>query len=320
VKPGPFAAIDIGTNTLRLLIAEIQFDAQINNYTIREKYSERIITRLGQGIAQNGLIPEQAIKRNISVLKQFSDIIAQHRVRKTAVVATHALRDAGNSYEFLRKSKEMTGLEIEVISGEDEAKKTATGMLIGISIPETALMVDIGGGSTELIFAKQGKPEIIHSMNLGVVYLADKFMKNDPPMQRDLDYMAEKISMNITAKARHIITSFSNDTIFIGTAGTVTSLAALSQKLTRFEHNKIHNTKISRDTIQKIFSHIALITAKERARHIPFEPTRLDIIVPGILILLKLMEAFSFQEVLVSNYGLREGVLVELYEKDNLKT
>lgn len=320
MKTKPLAAIDIGTNTFRLLIAKVKPEVHKNNYNIKEIYSERIITRLGQGISESGSIKKGAITRSIIVLKKFSDIISHHHVYKTSAVATGALRDAKNSDEFLKKVKETTGLEIEIISGEEEAKKTASGMPIGITPPKTALMVDIGGGSTELIFTRLRKPLLAHSLNLGVVYLADRYMKNDPPLNKDLNKMGNKISQKIMPVAKSFTKLFSKDTAFIGTAGTVTTLAAITQHLAKFDHSKIHNSKIPLEKVRGIFSVISTITAKERIKYHPFEPARLDIIVPGTLILLKLMEAFGFKEIIVSNYGLREGVLLDLYEKIIQKT
>jgi len=339
VKNKPLAAIDIGTNTFRLLIAEVLPDARKkNNYNIKEICSERIITRLGEGIPESGLIKKEAVAKGITALKKFRDTISRHNVYKISVIATSALREAKNRDEFLKKAKEATGLDIEIISGKEEARKTSLGMLLGIPMPKTALMADIGGGSTELIFIRQRKSELVHSLNLGVVYLADKYMKNDPPLKKDLGHMDRHISKEIGTIVRpfsELIThnshlgespevtklpglaqrSGAGKTVFVGTAGTVTTLSAISQSLTKFEHSRIHNSRIRIEKIKTIFSNISTITAKKRVKYHPFEPERLDIIVPGTLILLKIMEIFGFKEVIVSNYGLREGILLELYRK-----
>ena len=323
MKNKPLAAIDIGTNTFRLLIAKVLRDAhKKNNYNINEICSERIITRIGEGIHESGLIKKEAITKGITALKKFSDTISRHNVYKISVIATSALREAKNRDEFLKKAKEATGLDIEIISGEEEARKTSLGMLLGITIPKTALMADIGGGSTELIFIGQRKPELVHSLNLGVVYLADKYMKNDPPLKKDLGQMDRHISKEIGTIVRPYLKLKTQNlklkTVFVGTAGTVTTLSAISQHLTKFEHNQIHNSKLTIEEIRNIFSKISTITAKERVKYHPFEPERLDIIVPGTIILLKILETFGFREVIVSNYGLREGILLDLYEKMNL--
>jgi exopolyphosphatase/guanosine-5'-triphosphate,3'-diphosphate pyrophosphatase len=323
VKNKPFAAIDIGTNTFRLLIAVVRHDLRKDIYSLNTIFSERVIIRLGAGISRNGLLRKEAINKSVKALVKFSNILSQYKVHKTSVVATSALREAKNSDEFLKKAKAITGLDIKIISGKEEARKSASGMLIDISTPDTALMADIGGGSTELIFSRHGNASCVHSLDLGVVYLADKYMRHDPPLKEDLIKMERYISQEIKKIGKHYLKLISHDarkkTLFIGTAGTVTTLAAMSNKLRIFEHKKIHNTKITRRKVKNIFSAIAPISSRERAKFIPFEPSRLDIIVPGTLILLKLMEFFNFKEITVSNYGLREGVLIDLYRKNEKK-
>ena len=323
MKDKTFAAIDIGTNTFRLLIANVRFNPRKDLYSINEIFSERVITRLGAGISRNGLLRKEAITKSLTVLGKFSDILSRYEVHKISAVATSALREAKNSDEFLKKTKAATGLNIKIISGEDEAKKTASGMLMDIPAPDTALMADIGGGSTELIFSRHGKPSFVHSLNLGVVYLADRYMKHDPPLKEDLIQMERYISQEIRKIVKPYLKLITHNsklkTVFIGTAGTITTLAAVAKKLKIFEHKKIHHAILTRRKVENIFSAISGISSRERAEFIPFEPSRLDIIVPGTLILLKLMEIFNFKEITVSNYGLREGILIELYNKNEKK-
>ncbi|MBI5741773.1 MAG: Ppx/GppA family phosphatase [Nitrospirae bacterium] len=315
MKDKALAAIDMGTNTFRLLIADVRFNPGRGAWSIREIFSERIITRLGGGLSRGGLLKREAMTRSLSALEKFASVLPQYDINKVSAVATSALREAGNSGEFLTKVKQSTGLSIRIISGEEEAKKTATGMLIGIKIPETALMVDIGGGSTELIFALRGRPLLVQSLKLGVVYLAGKYMRKDPPSMQDLGRMNDEIIREIMQAAGRFIKRLNDTSLFIGTAGTVTSLSAIAGGLTEFEHRKIHRSRLTREKVNNIYSDISRITARERGEFIPFESSRLDIIVPGTLILLRLMEIFGFREITVSNYGLREGILVDLCRK-----
>ncbi|MBI4653808.1 MAG: Ppx/GppA family phosphatase [Nitrospirae bacterium] len=317
MKTKPLASIDIGTNTFRLLIAEVKPDPKRNNYSIKEIHSERIITRLGEGIPEDGLIKKEAINRGIAVLKKFSNIISHHYVYKTSAIATSALRDAKNSSEFLKKVKDATGLEIEIISGEEEARKTALGMLIDISPPKTALLIDIGGGSTELIFIREKEPVLVQSLNLGVVYLAERYMRHDPPTREDIKLMEDEIFRKLASVFKTVTEYFTGEQVFIGTAGTITTLAAMVQGLGGFEREKIHNYRMSIDSIKEIFSDISTASAKEKAKYPALEPARFDIIVPGTLILIKIMEILGFKEITVSDYGLREGILLELYNKSN---
>jgi len=314
VKNRTLASIDIGTNTFRLLIAEIHSQDTLNNYSIKEICSERIVTRIGEGLQETGALRRTAMERSIETLQKFRNIISRHNVYRTSTVATSALRDAKNSSYFLQEVKDKTGFEIEIISGEKEAEITASGMLIDMVKPQNAFMIDIGGGSTELIVIRNSQPLIKQSLHLGVVYLAGTYMKHDPPLEEDLNRMNDEITRQIASCAASFKEVFSEETVLIGTAGSVTTLATVAQNLSSFDHKRIHNYKLSLEKIKSIFSDIATIPSQERADYIPFEPERLDIIVPGTLILLKLMEMFAFDEMTVSNYGLREGILINLYK------
>ncbi|MBI4849429.1 MAG: Ppx/GppA family phosphatase [Nitrospirae bacterium] len=321
MKNKPLAAIDIGTNTCRLLIANVHFDPKKKTYCIKELFSDRIIARLGEGLHKNKRLNKQAMTRGLKALRKFSDTLSEYNVTEISAVATSALREAKNRNDFLAKVKEASGLDIKIISGEEEARITALGMLTDFAIPKAALLVDIGGGSTELIFAKNGKHLSVHSLNLGVVNLAGRYMKDDPPSQEDLikmdSHISRKIRSNVNTYLKLIDHHSKLKTAFIGTAGTITALAAITKKVKKFEHKKIHGTRITREKVKNIFNNISAVTSKERAKYLPFEPSRLDIIVPGTLILLKLMETFDFREITVSNHGLKEGILIELYKKIN---
>ena len=308
------AAIDIGTNTFRLLIAAVSPGQGKDTISFREIQSERIITRLGEGLSEYGLLRKEAMERGIDALRQFSGVIAEHKVEKVLAIATSALRNAGNSAEFIRNIKDSTGIRIEIITGEKEAELTAAGMLIDLETPASSLMLDIGGGSTELIFTSADGPLNVQSLDLGVVYLAEKHMKSDPPSPADLKHLEKEISDKLE-NVRDLFTNLiTRETILIGTAGTITALAAALQRLEKYEHDRVHNFRMSITDIKKIYLEMINMTTADRSQFLPFEPSRLDIIVPGTLILLRLMSIFGFNEILVSNYGLREGILVKLYE------
>jgi exopolyphosphatase/guanosine-5'-triphosphate,3'-diphosphate pyrophosphatase len=153
------------------------------------------------------------------------------------------------------------------------------------------------------------------SLDLGVVYLANKYMREDPPLSSDLSGMDKEISRTIQPAINSFREFIKSDPTLIGTAGTVTTLSAVSQNLKCFDHNMIHKSNLSIDKVNAIYSDISVISSKKRAAYIPYERERLDIIVPGTLILLKLMEAFKFNTLNVSNYGLREGILIELFKE-----
>ena len=307
------SAIDIGTNTFRLLIAAVSPGQWDESIAFREIHSERIITRLGEGLSKDRLLKKEAMERGIDALRQFSKLITEHRSEKVLAVATSALRNARNSAEFIMSAKDSTGIEIEIISGEKEAELTASGMLIDINRPGSCLMVDIGGGSTELIFTGTNTRQTLQSLDLGVVSLAEKYMKSDPPSNTDLELLRQEISDKIETVRELFKNMITPETLFMGTAGTITALAASIQRLAKYDPDKIHKYKMNIGHIKDIFTNISGITTVERNKFLRFEPSRLDIIVPGTLILLKLMSVFRFNEIVVSNNGLREGILAELY-------
>jgi exopolyphosphatase/guanosine-5'-triphosphate,3'-diphosphate pyrophosphatase len=326
MKNRRLASIDIGTNTLRILIAKVRFDAAGRNYSFTEIYSDRIITRLGEGIHENRLLTQLSIDRSIAALIKFSECMKRYKVEKSCAIATSALREADNSDVFLNRANEESGIQIRVVSGKEEARIAASGMLLDIHIGDTALLTDIGGGSTELIYIKatnnghhmpdiERRPVKVRSINLGVVYLAGKYMISDPPDRNDLLAMDSEVSNRISSFAAPFKQLPLAGTSFVGSAGTVTTLAAIAKGLTVFDHGKIHDSTLTLKKIKYIYSEISVISSRNRAKFIPFEPARLDIIVPGTLILLRLMETFGFDAVNVSNYGLREGILIELFNE-----
>lgn len=318
MKTKSLAGIDIGTNTFRLLIAEVYPVRKLGG-SLKEIHSERIITRLGEGVSETNLLKEEAIDKSISALKEFKKIISGHQVDALAVVGTSALRDAGNSLTFLERAKEESGIDIKIISEEEEARLTSLGMMMDIAVPESALLVDVGGGSTEFIFVKENEPLSIHSLNLGVVYLTDKHMKNDPPAEEEI----KRMDIEISKKLISIETwkeFLSKETAFIGTAGTITTLSAMVQDLNSFKHNRIHNSRILFNSVKDIFSEISKTSTRQRAEKYPvLESPRLNIIVPGTLILLKIMMTFGFREVIVSDNGLREGIILDLYKTHEIE-
>ena len=313
-----YAAIDIGTNTFRLFIAQVRRNPDTGRTIIEEVYSERIITRIGEGIAWDRRITDEAMKRALDALTKFSIIIDKYGSLQTAAVATSAVREASNSDVFIRKAEQSSGIHIKTITGEEEARIAVSGMLSDIDIPVSAVMIDIGGGSTEISAAENGLHNHVESIPMGVVYLASKYMQHDPPLPQHLRSMDQEITDTLSSAANRFAKYRSEDSVLMGTAGTITTLSAVHQKLAAFEHHKIHKSLLQINTIQDIYSMISQVTMKERSKYIPFEPARLDIIVPGTLILLRLMNTFGFREITVSNYGLREGIILDMARKQGL--
>ncbi len=309
MKSKTLAAIDIGTNTFKLLIAEISKDG------LKEVYSERIITRLGSGVSINNTLNEVAMENGLAALSKFRSVISNFQIDAISAVGTSALREAINSDLFLTKAKIQAGFDIRIISEKEEAIMTSIGMLMDLSTSETYLLIDIGGGSTEFIFIKAGTIISTHSLCLGVMYYADKYMKHDPLHQTDITSMNRNI-VEAVENVKLVKKEFSGASVLVGTGGTVTTLSAIAQGLEYFNRDKIHNYHLSLDKVGGISSDISYVSSVERAGKYPIlEPSRLDIIVPGTLILKTIMVTFGFKEVIVSDNGLRKGLFIDLYRR-----
>lgn len=309
MKPMLLAGIDIGTNTFRLLIGEV------SDTKIKEVFSERIVTRLGEGILRTGLLKKEAMDRGISALTNFRNALSRFGVETVSAVGTGALREAKNRDDFISAAG-TTGIDVRIISDIEEARITSLGIMTDIDIPDSALLLDIGGGSTELIITEKGEIKLSRSIDLGALYLSDIYMNDDPPASGDLKTMTDDIFLNFKDVLKPVMICLPDNTELIGTAGTITALSAMVQNLEEFEHDRIHNTVVSLEEIEGIFTEISTITGKERLKRYPvLGEERINIIVPGILILLIIMKDLGFKEINVSDNGLREGILIDLYSK-----
>ncbi|MBI2878075.1 MAG: Ppx/GppA family phosphatase [Candidatus Tectomicrobia bacterium] len=303
-------AIDIGTNALRLLVAEMEAGRGLKSL-----HRERRITRLGAGLDQSGRLSPPAMERTLQVLEDFSRKLAQFRANHVVAAATSAVREARNGSEFLAQVQAATGLQVEVISGEEEARRTLLGVMFDLSPrPPFSLVLDIGGGSTEFIYAEEGCPRVLLSTSLGVVRLAERHPLSDPPASQELASLRREIEAGIQAVRAAI--SVRALPVLIGTAGTATTLAGMDLGLDRYDPARIHLHSLTRERVREIFEQLASQTLEER-RQIPFlERGREDIIVPGTAVLLLTMEGFGLDRVIVSEAGLKEGLLLHLLEKE----
>lgn len=309
------AGIDIGTNTLRLLVAET------GPNSFRELYSDRKITRLGQDLDRTGRLSPDAGKRSLNALLDFAESIRRHAALHVAAVGTSALRNASNSLEYIAEVKSKTNLSISIITGEEEARLTLLGVAQALKEHgsrkadplESALVVDIGGGSTELIVTRPKQPPFVTSLPLGAVYLTERFIKHDPPLPEEMESMRRMVRETLDRQCAGIQPG--TDAVFVGTAGTITTLASIDQCLAVYDPDKINGHRMAKETIDGIVRKLTASTLKER-RAIPgLEHGREDIILSGAVITQEIMDRFGFAMMVVSDWGLREGVVLDLYEK-----
>jgi exopolyphosphatase / guanosine-5'-triphosphate,3'-diphosphate pyrophosphatase len=311
-RPMRLAGVDIGTLTSRLLIADLSPDGRL-----REVRSERRILRLGEGVDQAKRLSIAAMDRVLQCLKEWRELIDAAHVDATTVVATSAVRDAVNRDEFLNRVKSEAGFEVELISGEEEARRTMLGIRSGL--PQgvnDVLALDIGGGSTEFILDRPGENPIVCSINIGVVRLCERTLRHDPPTEEEIrqarDWV-ERETKTAVAGMGHYQTA-----TFVGTAGTVTSLAAMAQKLSTYEPARIHNYRLELKTIQEL-GQILLSRKKADRVGLPgLEKGREEVIAAGAIIIRTVMETLGMSNVLVSDLGLREGVLLDLLKRGSV--
>jgi exopolyphosphatase/guanosine-5'-triphosphate,3'-diphosphate pyrophosphatase len=300
------AGIDIGTLTCRLLIADLA-----PGRPLEKLRSARRILRLGEGVDQTRQLTPAAMERVIHCLQEWRDIINSHYVEAVAVVATSAVRDASNRDEFLGRVQREAGFEVEVISGEEEARRTLLGIRSGLPAGVTDILaLDIGGGSTEFILDRSGQKPVVRSIDIGVVRLCERVLRHDPPTDEEVRQAREWV-MRETIAAVADMGEYRRAT-FVGTAGTITSLAAMAQRLSTYEPARIHNYRLKLETIREL-EHTLLSRTKAERMGLPgLEQNREEVIAAGAILIRTIMETLGMATVLVSDFGLREGVLIDL--------
>ncbi|MBI4690081.1 MAG: Ppx/GppA family phosphatase [Nitrospirae bacterium] len=305
----PLASIDVGSNTLRLLIGIVEGNK------ITRLRCEMVTTRLAAGLNSSRLLKAENMEKSISVLKEFSNLMSEHNASHLKAIGTSAMREAKNSEEFIGRVLSGTGIKIEVISGREEAELTAKGVLSDLPKTASSFIIDIGGGSTEWILCEDSSIIEMGTIPVGVVKLLESHIISDPPSKSDLlsinGYLG-KILNRLKAKVGHLV---SIDTVLIGTAGTITTLASIDLGIDAYSHEKIHRYNISLRRLYDISEKLISLSCSDRKNLKGLEPERADLIIPGILFTIKIMETFGFNSILVSDNGLLEGALLRLSEE-----
>jgi len=249
--------------------------------------------------------------RVIQCLQEWRELIDASHVDATAAVATSAVRDAANRDEFLDRVKYEAGFEVELISGEEEARRTMLGIRSGLSHEVTdVLALDIGGGSTEFILDRSGQKPVVRSIDIGVVRICERLLHHDPPTDDEVREAREWVARETKAAVADM--DHYQTATFVGTAGTITSLAAMAQKLSTYEPARIHNYQLELTTIQEIEQMLLSRKQADRAVLPGLEKGREEVLVAGTIIIRTIMETLGLSSLLVSDLGLREGVLIDL--------
>lgn len=296
--PRRFAAIDIGTNSLLLLVAERDASGR---FTAVEEALEMV--RLGEGVDQSGRIGERAMREAVDAARNFADRARSLGAEEIAMVATSAARDAKNGEELLAGLRRATGVEAEILSGQEEAELSYRS--VAMDFGEGPLWaLDIGGGSTELILGERGKVRLSRSFDLGAVRLTERYISADPPSAEELGCIEKEAT-----KAFAQLGVPEPGATLVGIAGTVTTLAAIHLGLDAYDGSLVHGQRMGLDEVRRLEARLAAIPLAERLRIPGLPAKRADVIVAGALILRVAMERLGFSEVVVSDRGVRWGLL-----------
>ncbi len=297
------ASIDIGTHTTRLLIAYLKEGRLIPVLT------KRTVTKLGFYL-KKGQMTSEGIEKLVKVLKEYKKDIQAYKVKNYRAVGTAVLRKALNSAFITQIIEEKTGIKIDVIDGETEAFLTAKGVMSTLDIAqESVLIADIGGGSTELVCL--GQNAFYKSLPLGASWLTQEFLKSDPPLSKEIEAAYNTAKDVIIRK----LPFYQPLVTLIGTAGTVSTLAAIDLEMHVYQPALINGHKLTLSRIKEIFNLLATRPAVERLKITGLEKGREQIILGGTIIVLALLEVFKKDELLVSEGGLLEGILVDFLEQ-----
>lgn len=307
------AAVDVGSNTIRMLIGEVRGNS------LSRLCTDRAVTRLAEGIGDSGTLRKENMKRSISALKSFSLIFREYGAIRIGAVGTSALREALNSRDFIDEVLQETGMRIEIISGTKEAELTSKGVLLGFrDVLAPLLIIDIGGGSTEWVSfdPERDATPSYGSLGLGVINLLERFIGTDPPSDLDLKALEKEIGIQVP-KVRlpgKNDTSSHRAVRLVGTGGTITTLASLDLGLATYDPSRIHMHKTDMGRLCELKDMLVRLPLSRRMEIDGLDPGRADLIIPGILLTIKLMEFFGFREIIASDYGLLEGLLKEMSE------
>jgi exopolyphosphatase / guanosine-5'-triphosphate,3'-diphosphate pyrophosphatase len=294
------AAIDIGTNSVRLLITDA-----LGHELVREMH----ITRLGQGVDQTGRLAPDAIARTLHVLSEYAALLRQHTPYRLRMTATSAARDSSNRLDFFRAVANTVGQEPELLSGADEARLSFLGACADLpSQLAPFLIFDIGGGSTEFALGSV-YPEQFLSVDMGGVRITERFLKSDPPLGSEIALAEQAIDALLNQVATHVDTQKART--WLGLAGTVTTFASYTAGLSHYDPAVTHGYILTRADIETFTDRLLSLTADER-KPLLLEPKRAEVIVGGALVLRRIMQRFEIEQLRTSERDILDGLASSL--------
>ncbi len=303
------AAIDIGTNTVRLLVAD--FDAAGRRHDIARRTS---ITRLGQGVGESGSFRPEAVVRTLETLGAYADETGRLGVEATRVIATSAARDAADSREFADAARQILDVELEIIDGLTEAELAWLGATADypFSNPDTPVLVfDVGGGSTELITGSGRRMIAARSLNIGSVRLTEQFVRHDPPTPKEMTAIGRHVAQQVATGLREVKPQLEG-LVVIGVAGTVTTIQAVDMQLDTYAPEAIHLSTLTGAAVNRVLELLLSMPLAERSSLPGLEPKRADVIIAGTVITAAVLEAAHADRLTVSESDILDGVLLSL--------
>ena len=303
---GTLAAIDCGTNSTRLLVADEQ------GATLDRRMR---ITRLGQGVDATGELATEAIERTVTVLREYRAVMDEHGVQRVRMTATSAARDAHNRDMFFDAAETVVGVRPELLGGDEEARLSFRGATAELDPADGPfLVVDIGGGSTEFAAGDAGaEPVGVVSLDIGCVRLTEKFLHHDPPTAVELSQALSVVRDYLDDVARDVPAAVEARQL-IGLAGTVTTVAAIEQGLAEYDRDRLHHFTLTREAAEDVFRTLATESRADRIHNPGLEPGRADVIVAGAAILVAIMRYFERPSCLVSEADILDGLVLSLRE------
>lgn len=300
------AVVDIGTNSTRLLIADV-----IAGGVVTQLHRESIVTRLGEGVDATGRLADAPMQRVFATLGRYRNTIEEHGVQSTTAVLTSAVRDAANGAEFTAAVRDGFGLDARTIDGGEEASLTFAGATSERSHDHReVVVVDIGGGSTEFVTGRDGEVDFHVSTQAGVVRQTERHLSDDPPPPEGLQALAAEIQLIFEDAVPKALRERVEAGIAV--AGTATACAAIELELEPYDAERVHGHMLELGTCEMQLARLAQMTDEERREVVGLHPDRAPTIVAGIAMLIEVMRAFDLQEIEVSEHDILRGAALQL--------
>ena len=303
------AIIDVGSSSIKFFLGELS-----ENGALKTIVDENDIQRIAEGLRETGEISPEAMERNIEALSRFAKKARENGADEIICIGTMALRNATNAVDFLKKAREICGVKVKVISGEEEARLSYLAVLSGLPIQDEKIVIfDTGGGSTEFVFGEGSTVSKRFSVDLGNIRITEKFFKNDPVTQEEVE--------NATKEIENILTRYDvrgEISQLVGMGGTVTSMGAVKHKMEFYQPDVIHGSKLTIEDIEAQVLDYSSKTIEERRKIVGLQPKRADVILAGSCILRAILKLLGAAEVTISDRGIRHGLAFDKFVKKRM--